>query len=233
MIIIPNKNDIVRTLQIITRKDAGAIVEIRLIPKRKQDRIVSGYFDANSFSKVPDLLESILNRGKHTAYVTLNKLHDGLLARYCRRFEEAPERTTTDGEIMSYRWLFIDCDPIRPAGINATDIELQSAITMAELVKQYCLEVLELSSPIEALSGNGTHLLFPIDWPATKENAEIIKNILKELAEKFNSNTCKIDTVTFNPARVTKLYGTVAGKGDGLPERPARLSYIKVVPCDT
>lgn len=197
---------------------------------KKSDRIYAGYFDYGSSDKVPALLEPILRRRKHNAYVTMNKIHPGLLARYYCRFEEAPDRTTTDSEVLGYRWLLVDSDPARPSGINATNEEFELAVSRAEMVKRYCIDTLGLPEPVECESGNGYHLLFPIDWPATKENVETVKNVLKGLAKEFDSDQCKIDETVFNPARITKLYGTLAGKGDGTPDRPVRMSRIVRIP---
>lgn len=230
MSIVIDAAEVVKTLKLITRDDPQAVVEIRLLPKKKSDRIYAGYFDQGSFDKVPALLEPILRRRKHNAYVTMNKIHPGLLARYYCRFEEAPDRTTTDSEVLDYRWLLVDSDPARPSGINATKEEFELAVSRAEMVKRYCIDTLGLPEPVECESGNGYHLIFPLDWPATKETAETVKNVLKGLAKEFDSAECKIDETVFNPARITKLYGTLAGKGDGTPDRPARMSRIVRIP---
>ena len=42
----------------------------------------------------------------------------------------------------------------------------------------------------------------------------------------------KVDTSTFNPARIVKLYGTPARKGDSMPDRPHRLARLLDVPKD-
>ena len=42
----------------------------------------------------------------------------------------------------------------------------------------------------------------------------------------FSTEQVKIDTAVFNPARITKLYGTIATKGASTPERPHRRSGI-------
>jgi len=66
----------------------------------------------------------------------------------------------------------------------------------------------------------------------TPENQEFIKGILEHVAETFNNGKVSIDTTVSNPARIWKLYGTTAKKGDPVPEgphreaRPYRLSYI-------
>lgn len=83
------------------------------------------------------------------------------------------------------------------------------------------------------MSGNGAHLLFRLaDLPANDENKKMIKNFLEGLAQRFDTDAVKIDTTVFNPARIWKLYGTAARKGDPLPAgryreaRPHRQSYI-------
>lgn len=230
MSIVIDAAEVVKALRILSRFDTQAIVEVRLLPQKKSDRIFAGYFDYGSFEKVPALLDPILKRRKHNAYVAMNKIHPGLLARYRCRFEEGPEKTTTDSEVLEYWWMLVDCDPIRPSGINATEEELQFAVSSADMVRQYCIDTLGLPEPVECESGNGYHLLFPIDMPATKANVEIIRNALKRLAKEFDSTECKIDETVFNPARITKLYGTLAGKGDGTPDRPARMSRIVRIP---
>ena len=68
------------------------------------------------------------------------------------------------------------------------------------------------------MSGNGGHLLYRLpDMPVNEENRAFIKNTLEGLAQQFNTDKVKIDTTVFNPARIWKLYGTTAHKGDELP----------------
>jgi hypothetical protein len=193
MPLVIDSAEVVKALEIISCDDPQAVVEVRLLPKKKSDRIYAGYFESGSFEKVPGLLEPILRRRKHNAYVTMNKIHSGLVARYRCRFEEAPDRTTSDNEVLAYRWLLVDIDPARPSGINATKQEFQFAVSRAEMVREYCINMLGLPAPMECESGNGYHLLFPLDMPATKANVEIIKNALKRLAKEFDSTECKID----------------------------------------
>lgn len=220
-----------RALHLITRGEPDAIVEIRLLGRKKRTDIMSGYFDPPAFSTAAKMLETLLRNSNYNCYMTMNSLHPGLLSRYYRRFEKYPADTTTDSEVLRYRWIMIDFDPVRPSGINATAEEQQSAISLAAVVKEYCLKELDMEEPIECISGNGVHHLYPFDMSVNAESISIVKNLLVDLAQRFNNEKCKVDTTNFNPSRITKLYGTVAGKGDDTSSRPHRLAEIKFVPA--
>jgi hypothetical protein len=83
------------------------------------------------------------------------------------------------------------------------------------------------------MSGNGGHLLFRLpDLPVNEENQQFVKGTLEMLAARFNTSEVHVDTTCFNPARIWKLYGTTARKGDEVPAglnrdaRPHRMAYI-------
>ena len=46
----------------------------------------------------------------------------------------------------------------------------------------------------------------------------------------FSDSAVALDVSVFNAARIWKVYGTMACKGDNLPERPHRLSRLLDVP---
>ena len=73
-------------------------------------------------------------------------------------------------------------------------------------------------------SGNGTHLLYGIGLPNDDESRKLVMECLEALAFKFNDKRVKIDTSVGNAARIWKVPGTLAAKGDDMPERPHRRS---------
>ena len=82
------------------------------------------------------------------------------------------------------------------------------------------------SEPIVADSGNGAHLLYPIDLPNDDESTMLVKTALEALDFQFSNESVNVDKGVFNAARIWKLYGTMACKGDHTEERPHRLSQI-------
>ena len=80
--------------------------------------------------------------------------------------------------------------------------------------------------PILADSGNGAHLLVKVDLTNSREITGMIKEFLGTLASLYDDKESKVDTSTFNPSRITKLYGTMACKGKSTQERPHRKSCI-------
>ena len=86
------------------------------------------------------------------------------------------------------------------------------------------------SEPILARSGNGTHVQFPLDLPNDDDPTKLVKPILQAVDAKFTDASVTIDTGVFNAARICRLYGTVARKGDSIPSRPHRLSELLYVP---
>ena len=86
------------------------------------------------------------------------------------------------------------------------------------------LMAMGFAEPVVADSGNGYHLLFKIH--ASTDDRQVLADFLAVLDMWFSTDTVKIDTAVFNPARITKLYGTVARKGANTPDRPHRPSRI-------
>ena len=160
--------------------------------------------------------------------MTLNPVNPDLLARANNRLVDAKQgATTSDRDIERRRWLLIDLDPERPSGISSTETEHQAAIEKAREIASW-LESSGFPPAILADSGNGAHLLYQVDLPP--DDNGLLNRVLKALDARFSDETVKVDVTTFNPARICKLYGTPARKGDSTPDRPHRLSRILEVP---
>ena len=210
---------------ITTLQQPDDVFEIRVIGTTKKD-ILSGYFrDADTLLSALDTIDL----RQRNVYITLGKVKEECFARaQSERFLKNPQ-TSSDSEIISYRWLFIDFDPVRSAGISSSDQELLVAETMAEEVRCYLREM-GFEEPVYALSGNGYHLLYRIDIPNDEQGRDLVAKCLKALSEIFDTEKVKIDTSNSNPSRICKLHGTLAQKGRSTKDRPHRMSRILSAP---
>lgn len=201
----------------------GDVIEVRVPKAHGGKKTISGYY--SDHEQMATDLASL--DGRHSGiYFTLNPCNASLLGRASNRLKTHAEQTTSDPDIVQRIHLLIDADPVRPAGISSTDEEKELSRTQMRLVYAY-LRDLKCPEPIVAAdSGNGFHLIYDIDLPNDKESADLIKAVLTSLASRFNTPQSKIDTTVFNAARIVKAYGTLASKGDNIPERPHRRSRI-------
>jgi hypothetical protein len=187
--------------------------------------IYSGYF--NDAEKFADAVCSV--RSATGFYFIPNAVDPALLARACNRIRRAPKgESTADTNIIRRKWLLIDCDPVRPSGISSTDAEHEAALNRCGEIWLHLHDVYGWGDPIEADSGNGGHLLYPFDLPA--DDGGYVKRLLAKLSSQFSDNVVKVDTSVFNAARIWKVYGTPACKGDSTPDRPHRISRILNAP---
>ncbi len=208
-----------------TLKPNGQLFEIRVL--QGKGKSISGYFRDidKAVSALSDLTEHQLRNAN--VYITLNQIRDDCYARFQQDRFCVPEETTSDGDIITYEWLFIDLDPVRAKGTSSSNEQVQKAKKMACKVAKY-LKQEGFEDPVIGMSGNGMHLLYKVALKVS--NAETIKHFLEALDIMFSDDDIKIDTVNFNPSRICKLYGTLAQKGTGTEDRPHRMSYIIKAP---
>ncbi|MDQ3197044.1 MAG: DUF3631 domain-containing protein [Pseudomonadota bacterium] len=222
----PDADAILQTLSVLFNPDD--VIELRALSTRGRKRTDSGYFDGEHRSRL--VTEAVrLNRLGIACYVPMNQIDPRLLGRYANRIEPNATATTTDADVLRRRWFLIDFDPARPKDTSATDAQLEVAKVKAREVYAY-LKDLGWPEPVSALSGNGMHLLYPLDLPNDDASRELVKAGLKALAAQFDDSAIKLDQSVFNASRVTKLYGSVSCKGDHTPLAPHRLSRILKAP---
>ena len=167
----------------------------------------SGYFTHDMIdAAVAGIVELDRSAIAPGIYVTLNPVEPALLARAVNRIKSRARETTTDKDILRRRWLLIDIDPVRPAGVSATDDELALALERARAVAEHLTSV-GWPSPILAMSGNGYHLLYRINLPA--DDGGLVKAVLAALAEQFSDAVVAVDRSVHNPARIVKVIGTM------------------------
>ena len=202
----------------------GQVCEMRVLNTPKGT--VSGYF-----SDVDKLAQAATNwSGKAPGvYITLNPVDPELMARASNRVKEYARETTSDIQILARRWLPVDLDAARPAGISSTIAEHEMALERAREAREW-LRSQGWPEPVFADSGNGAHLLYPIGLPNDQGATDLLGDCLQTLAFKFDDDAVKVDTGNFNAARIWKLYGTAVCKGDSTHDRPHRLARILEVP---
>jgi hypothetical protein len=221
-------DQIVQALNLLAEIDQ--VIELRLlhatVPGRAGVHTQSGYF-----SDYRALAAAALEHSKSIggAYITLNPINPALLARAVNHLRVVGKDSplTSDSDVKRRRWLPIDLDPLRPAGISSTDEEHAVSIERAFEVRDYLREE-NWPDPIVADSGNGAHLLYRIDLAANDDG--LVKRCLQALASRFDDDRVRIDQSVFNPSRIWKLYGTLSRKGENIPDRPHRLARILETP---
>ena len=123
----------------------------------------------------------------------------------------------------------MDVDPARPADISSSDAEHEAALARARDIRMVLGEE-GWSAPVLGDSGNGAHLLYLVDLPNDDASTKLVEGVLKALARRFDDAVVTVDQAVFNAARISKVYGTVARKGDDTPDRPHRLARLLDVP---
>lgn len=194
----------------------------------------SGYFSFDAIGKAADEIASLDRAGIAPGiYVTMNPVAPALLARAANRIKPRARETTQDKDVVRRRWLLIDVDPARPAGVSSTNDELALALERARAIVEH-LVALGWPASIMAMSGNGYHVLYRIDLPT--DDGGLVKAVLAALADRFSDDAVAVDRAVHNSARIIKVVGTVSRKGDdlrdspGLEDRPHRRAEFVAVP---
>ena len=186
-------------------------------------KIVAGWFDDKDMAE-----KAILRAEKEVKpsgiYITVNPTTRALLGRASNRLKANVSRTS-DTEIERVSNLYIDVDPKRPSGISASDEELNLSKEVSNLLYKD-LKKHGFPDPLCAKSGNGFHFIYKVQ----DVESDLIKAFLHGLAEKYSTIHADIDTTVFNPARLIKMYGTTARKGENIPDRPHRMSSVSSFP---
>jgi len=219
----PSLSDGKRTLEWLFPR-SGTVFEIRVLLKGS-NRARSGYFNDHA-AALKAIEREDTKSGVSGIFVTLNPCDTRLLNRCCNRLQDAASGTLTkNNEIVRRENVLIDGDAIRPAGISATDGERKAAIERIREVGAWLRE-LGAGDILLGDSGNGGHALLAIDLDVGADTDALCEGVLKAICALWSDDRVKIDTSVATRARLTKIFGTVARKGDDTRDRPHRRSRI-------
>lgn len=181
------------------------------------------HFRGQNYDSVLGLAEAFescalkLNEAGFNIYIVMNPIKSSFVG-----------SAITDEDIKYRELLLIDIDRAGHPKVPATDQEVNAARQLAEEV-QVSMERSGFTNPFKVMSGNGYHLYYLLveqDTDNTPETEQRIQRTLKNLAEKFDNKTVKIDTTVFNAGRITKVPGTIMRKGDQTETRPYRMAVV-------
>lgn len=155
-------------------------------------------------------------------YVSLNPLREDIAT---------SKRWAKGEDVVAIRWLLIDCEYRKGhSGQNASEEERTAAWGVVQRVLG-TLSAVGIESPGIADSGNGWHVLVPVDLPATDEKA-FCKAILAGLSERCSDELARVDPGTYQLQQGAKIYGTTARRGAETEGRPWRLSWLHTAPAE-
>lgn len=206
--------------------EPGQVFEVRLLHHNRK-RVDAGYFNLpmHAATAIAALQEQYAG-----IYFTPNPVAPDLAARSFNRISPWVTLTTMDDHILRRKWLLIDIDPDRPSGISSTDTERDNAFKVACTIKGMLEFEYGWSLPFVNMSGNGAHVLYPMDEPNTPEVRDVVQAFLKTLHGRFKALGCSVDATTFNASRIFRVPGTWARKGDNIPARPHRKAHMLIEP---
>lgn len=180
-----------------------------------------GYFDKNSWDDLTRIVSAI-DGNPESIWTSMHECHESTLSR-CKNTIGKANKATSDKEITKFSIFPIDIDSEKPvSGISATQEEIDLAEQKKNEIRDYLLS--KDITPIEAFSGNGWHLIIPIEkMEANEENTKRFKSAGNIICDYFGG-----DSTNYNPSRMWKLYGTMSCKGSNDEDsgRIHRRSYI-------
>jgi hypothetical protein len=225
--ILPDLDQVREHFRILNRP--GEVREVRILGHVPSSgyggpSTAAGYFDSEE--ALEDALRGIDSQHATGIYITQNPVDPDLRARAYNRLERKAKQTTSDADISHLAHLTLDFDPVRKAGISATDDECALAIAQRDAFIRFVTGELGWPEPaVCVMSGNGGQVTWRVDLPANAEGASLVAAVLDAASALFTTDVVTVDTSLSNPSRIVKLSGTVAAKGDSLPERPHRRAH--------
>ena len=124
--------------------EPGQVVELRALnvpQKYGRPTTQFGYFDSDSLNVMAREAANLTVGNATGVYWTLNPVNPDLVARAANRIRLAKsDETTSDRDVIRRRWLLIDADPKRPAGISASDDEKEHARQVAVAVDAFLFD---------------------------------------------------------------------------------------------
>lgn len=200
-------------------------IEIRLL--NTAYGTVSGIFTADSAGA--DAVKTEINRmhlEKHTAYQVLNTLSDDYVTgKQLNRLFPYAKATAKDSDIVTINYIMTDFDPVRPAHTSSSDMEKSFAM---ERLLGFLTDMKQIGMipAVVTDSGNGYNAYFRIDLSNTPDHVRLIKDFNLICHHRYSDDMVDFDRSVTNPARLAKLPGTWAVKGENTPDRPHRQSKI-------
>lgn len=210
---------------------ASQVTEVRVFFRKDgQKYIRNQYYKASEFQDLEIEISRLENHpdlygGVYWIINPVNPLMINLNKGRRPFVTKIPSAKTSD--IVCREWLLIDCDPIREAEQPATDRERFRAHQLAADVVLN-LQAFGFRAIVEGDSGNGCHILVPIRLQNDEAGGKLLKSFLEGLSRNIVRSGVKIDTVTHDAPRLVRLYGTRSKKGESTPDRPHRITEIKV-----
>src|SRR5260370_23945595 len=108
-------DDAIRTIGILF--EAGEVIEIRALAVGRDPNhsgiTYAGYFNFENRDAIARAVGQLDGKAEGI-YVVLNRFNPDLLARANNRLQAKLKHTTSDADIIYWRWLYIDADPVRP-----------------------------------------------------------------------------------------------------------------------
>lgn len=193
-------------------------------------RTYSGYY--RNIENIIRDIEPLSERPNMQMYFVMNKISEDCYERpQCERMVEKPKNTTTDQNIEGRKWIMLDFDTERAAGVGSTDEQWQEARAVALKVYDF-LKAQGFYDPIVTHSGNGVHIYIRVNLANNDDNKKLIERFLHAMSMMFSDEKVKIDLAVANAARITKLVGTMAKKGTNTANRPWRMSKYLHIPAE-
>lgn len=203
----------------------GNFTEVRILGRFSY----SGYF--RNFENLISQIEPYTNMDDEQIYFVLNSIDKDCYARpQCEKFVKSPKVTTTDSDIVRRKFLLLDFDPKRKSQTNSSNVQFELAHKKAQDVYRFLIKENGFTDSIICISGNGWHIIVPVDLPCDEETNKVIKDFYTYMGSIFSDENVEFDEKVYTNARLTKLYSTWAKKGANVPSNPWRQSKIVYIP---
>jgi len=198
--------------------------------KKRDEKALRGFFD-DPDQAVEEIKKYDGDQATIGIFAVLNRIDpDSLKKRHIKIDNRIGKgQSTKDQDILRRCWLPIDIDPIRPAGVMATDQEKEAARKAIAWINSLTSDH-DWPDPVVVDSGNGYHDLFRIDLPNDDESKILIRSFFKALNRLLPDDlrgVVEVDEKVHNAARVIKLPSTMVRKkaSEGRPWRRSRILH--------
>jgi hypothetical protein len=199
---------------------AGQVFELRALNVQGRKAVCRFYADPGEAAIAGLELEAA---GATGVYLTPNPLRAEVLGE---------SRSARKDDVPRRRWLLVDVDPVRPAGVSSTQAEKDAAWNVL-VAARGCLEAAGFGGFVVADSGNGWHLCAPLDLAADAEAQDRVKRVLAGLNRRCSDAAAQVDKSTHDAPRIWKVPGLMARKGEPTADREHRYARLIEAPAWT